>query len=343
MTQLARQAGLEGELERSSEDQTVSWTGSGGLSTGEWEFVFQNGEILERKRPVKVVEQQPEDRKGEPLELRQLERPHWPSCFLPGKIERVPVQILVDTGCTTNLLSKRVFDRLTRATRATMEAYDSHGVLADGTRMTFYGLIRLPLQIRHFSAEETFVVGQTDEDVILGMPFLAHQDCAMDFKRQTLVLQKKELKCTDRLGRPLVSAVQVYKAVEVPPRHEVIVIGRVTDRAAKTSGVIEGKEEKELMVAASLVEPDEKGRVLIRCVTVGQRDDFTNPHPLTKYASSTVENQERSFIPKIAHASSVERQIAFCYAKLLKYGPYSKRREHVSVALFQTFFPKMVL
>ena len=203
----------------------------------------------------------------EPLVLRQLERPHWPSCFLPGKVEKVPVQILVDTGCTTNLLSKKVFDRLARGTRATLEPYDSHGVMADGTRMSFYGLIRLPINIRHFSAEETFVVGQADEDVILGMPFLTHQDCAMDFKRQTLVLQKKELKCTDRLGRALVSTVQVYKAVEVPPRHEVVVTGRVTDRAARLPGIIEGQAEgTELMIAASLVEPDDKGRVLLRCI-----------------------------------------------------------------------------
>ena len=60
-------------------------------------------------------------------------------------------------------------------------------------------------------------MGQTDEDVILGMPFLTEQDCSMDFKRGTLMLQRKELMCTDRQGRPLVCKVQVYRAVELPP------------------------------------------------------------------------------------------------------------------------------
>ena len=63
------------------------------------------------------------------------------------------------------------------------------------------------------------------------------------------------------------SAVQVYKAVEVPPRHEAVVTGRITDRAARLPGVVEGQAEgTELMRAASLVEPNEKGRVLLRCL-----------------------------------------------------------------------------
>ena len=75
------------------------------------------------------------DQVPEPQEVKQLERPHGPSCFLPGKVGRVPVQILVDTGCTTNLMSKRVFDKLDKATRETREEYASHGVMADGTKM----------------------------------------------------------------------------------------------------------------------------------------------------------------------------------------------------------------
>ena len=41
---------------------------------------------------------------SEETPVNQLEQPYQPSCFLTGKVERLPVQILVDTGCTTNLL-----------------------------------------------------------------------------------------------------------------------------------------------------------------------------------------------------------------------------------------------
>ena len=43
--------------------------------------------------------------------VQALERPYTTSYFLPGKLEGQSVQFL-DTGCTTNLLSKHVFDRL---------------------------------------------------------------------------------------------------------------------------------------------------------------------------------------------------------------------------------------
>ena len=50
-----------------------------------------------------------------------LERPHRPSYFLSGKLERQPVHFLIDTGCNTNLLLKRVFDHLPKRVRNQLE------------------------------------------------------------------------------------------------------------------------------------------------------------------------------------------------------------------------------
>ena len=200
-----------------------------------------------------------------PNQVMMLERPHRPTWYLPGKVGRVPVQILVDTGCTTNLMSKKIFDKLDKATRETVEPHESYGVTASGAKMPFFGLIKTSLKIRHFVTEETFVVGDSDEDIILGMSFLTRQDCSLDFRRGVLELQGKKLMCTDRQGRPLVCKVQVYKEVEIPPFEEVTVAGRVPETAACLQGVIEGQNDK-LLLAASLNQPDEKGRILLRCL-----------------------------------------------------------------------------
>ena len=51
-------------------------------------------------------------------QLADSGQPYSNSYFIPGTIEGRPVQFLVDTGCTTNLISKHVFDRLpTRVNR----------------------------------------------------------------------------------------------------------------------------------------------------------------------------------------------------------------------------------
>ena len=199
--------------------------------------------------------------------IRQLGRPHKPSYFLVGKVGKIPVQILIDTGCTTNLISKRVFDKLSKNLRLLMETQDSHGVMADGTRMSFLGLVRLPLQLRHFSTTEIFMVGHIDEDVILGMPFLTKQGCALDFRRNVLALQEQELRCTDRQGRPLMSKVQIYRDVELHPRCETTAIGRIQESATFSPGVVESKTT-DILIAASLNQPDNKGRLLLRCLNV---------------------------------------------------------------------------
>ena len=106
------------------------------------------------------------------------------------------MQVLVDTGCTTNLLSKRIFDQLPKHIQAGREEYAAHGIMANGARLAFSGLLRTDLRVRQHQGKETFVVGEIDEDAILGMPFLAQHECQLNFQRNTLTLQGQELTCT---------------------------------------------------------------------------------------------------------------------------------------------------
>ena len=221
------------------------------------------------KKNPPAGEQDEQEDVGE-TEVKLLERPHRPTWFLPGRVGKVPVQILIDTGCTTNLMSKTVFDRLDKATREAVEPCEAFGTLADGGKLRLHGMVKTRLKIRHYQAEETFVIGRSDEDIILGMSFFVENDCSLDFRRGTLKLQGKELACTDREGRPLVYRVQVYKDVELPPGEEITVAGRVPKEAANLQGIVEGQQE-EVIIAASLNQPDEKGRLLLRCLNLADQ------------------------------------------------------------------------
>ena len=128
-------------------------------------------------------------------------RPHQDSCFVPGKIGGRNLQCLLDSGCTTNILSKHVFDRLPSRLRDQLEARQIHGAMADGTQMALYGIIRLELRLSGLKIEEVFVVGQINEDVILGMPFLVERQCTMNFGIPVVSIEGKELRCTYRHGR----------------------------------------------------------------------------------------------------------------------------------------------
>jgi len=61
-------------------------------------------------------------------------QPHRDSYFLPGKVVGRAVIFLLNSGCTTNLLSRRVFEALPRQNRSKVRPYTGeHGTLADGS------------------------------------------------------------------------------------------------------------------------------------------------------------------------------------------------------------------
>ena len=210
---------------------------------------------LEGRRQSAAIGTQAEESQLEVTEdavIQVLERPYSTSYFLSGKLEERPVKFLVDTGCTTNLLSMHVFDRLPERVSNVLEKSDSHGIMADGTQLPFYGVLRLPLRVRDVKAEEVFVVSRINENVILGMPFLVAHNCALEFNQPIVQIDGKKLKCTD--GRLLESIVQVTHELVVPPRTEMTVPCRVTTRNFCPVGVTEGQTDG-LPIATSLNRP----------------------------------------------------------------------------------------
>ncbi|XP_067945464.1 retroviral-like aspartic protease 1 [Watersipora subatra] len=129
-----------------------------------------------------------------------LSQPHSTSYFLPGKVERRPIQFLLNTGCTMNLLNKQVFDRLPEAVRDQLKESDSHGLLANGRRHPFYGIIRLTVRLRDVRTEEVFVVSSLSKDVILGTPFFVVHQCFLEFEQPVVRLDGRQLVCMDRHG-----------------------------------------------------------------------------------------------------------------------------------------------
>ena len=65
---------------------------------------------------------------------------------------------LVDTGCNTNLINKRVFDRLPQHIQDQLMACDTHGQMADSSKLPFYGVVQVPIKVRDMKLKEIFVV-----------------------------------------------------------------------------------------------------------------------------------------------------------------------------------------
>ena len=107
-----------------------------------------------------------------------LVRPHKSCYFLPSKAAGLTVLYLADTGCNPNLISKRIFDRLPQHIQDQLMSCDTHGQMADSTKLLFYGVVQIPIKVREVKLEEIFVIGQISEDAILDMSFVEWSLCA---------------------------------------------------------------------------------------------------------------------------------------------------------------------
>ena len=147
------------------------------------------------------------------LEAQQVyDRPHQASYFILGRVEGWPAQFLLDTGCTTNLLGKHVFDRLPELVKKQKEEYSRHGLLADKTRLPFYGILKLDIRLRQMKTSVIFIISQINEDAILSIPFLVERRCA---KARWI-----GMKCTDWQGWLLANHVQAIKREMLPTESE---------------------------------------------------------------------------------------------------------------------------
>lgn len=142
----------------------------------------------------------------------EVDRPHQASLYLPVKIDRVASVFLIDRGCTTNILSKRIFDRLPAAVKQGLQVNEADaGLLVEGSALKLLGTIKLRVRVRAHLSEEVFWVSKIREDGILGMPFLTTRRCAIDFSSQKLSIDDYEAQCTDRFGKPLSASLQLVR------------------------------------------------------------------------------------------------------------------------------------
>ena len=192
------------------------------------------------------------------------------SLFVPGRISGKNLTFLVDTGCTHNLLSRTVFDRLPAAVQQKMKAQESTAAMADGSGLPIYGSIHLAGRLRNVHFEADFLVCRISDDGILGMSFLREQDCSVACDKGLLVVRGTPVPCTDKTGRLLANKVQVVRTATLPPEAEVQICCRLNSTPSAPVGLIESLLERDtgVAVAATLGRPMADGKVVVRCLNL---------------------------------------------------------------------------
>ena len=190
--------------------------------------------------------------------------------YAPGRIVNKKISFLIDTGCSHNLLSKTVFDRLTADVRLRLQPLESTAALADGSGLPLYGSITLGGKIRNVPFQAEFLVGRISDEAILGMVFLQEQECLLSCDKGILTIGNQSVMCVDRRGQLVSNKVQVIHTTQIGPGEEAQVCCRLNSEPSGATGLVENflQTDTGIAVAATLCTPGAGRRLLVRCLNV---------------------------------------------------------------------------
>ena len=197
------------------------------------------------------------------------------SLYIGGVISTVPVEFLLDTGCSVTLVDWGVWGRM--VPRPEIDAsYQATLLCAKGEPLKVHGLCEVVLEIGGELVRGDAVVADIPgSEVLLGMDLLEDLECSIH-------LTTKELR-SHRLGisvplykerRERCARVKVAETICVPPGFEMLLPGKVSGRweSGGPAGVVEGlgsfHRDTGLMVAKSVVRVD-GGVVPLRVANMG--------------------------------------------------------------------------
>ena len=185
--------------------------------------------------------------------------------YVPGSLGTKKVTYLVDTGCSHNLLSKSVFDRMPSGTHHQLVPLDTAASMADGSGLPIYGSITLQGKVRNMRFEGEFLVSRIADDAILGMVFLKNQECTLSCDKGILTMGTEIVLCTDQRGNFLANKVQVLSSIVIPAEAEMQVCCRLNSEPSSSLGLVENGFTRDtgLAVAATLCVPDNRNRLLV--------------------------------------------------------------------------------
>ena len=142
--------------------------------------------------------------------------------------EGVSLDLLVDTGASCSLVSKSVFARMRPHKRTELQECPEELVLADGSPLEVAGQVMADLIVGSQIFSHLLIVADLgDIDGIMGLDFMESHETDIRVTRGELVLNLQEIKL-HRKELEACARVQVAETLEVPPRMEMVIPGRIS-------------------------------------------------------------------------------------------------------------------
>ena len=143
--------------------------------------------------------------------------------FLIGFAENTPCEWLIDTGCTTTLLSTRIFEKMTPDERPELQEYTGTLLSADGSTIKTLGLIELNIKLGLQDFRQRCIVCDITNDGLIGLDFLKNHNVGINFGKQKVVCKNENLPVKCRVGQTKTCRVYLAENTVIPASSRTIV------------------------------------------------------------------------------------------------------------------------
>ena len=206
------------------------------------------------------TEQEPEEKlaeeKGEGTHHLRVTKDN--GIYIPGKVETLPVEWLVDTGCTTTIVGSKIYNALSTEDQPTLEEFEGELTSVDGSLVKVLGRATFNIQIGTKSVRHRVIVAEVVNQGILGVDFLQEHKMTLDFGNRRLQSDDCQIKLKCRSSTLRACRVSVSEHTVVPAGSRTILQARASKPLAHGSWMIEPLHrtpgEKLVFTAKSLVE-----------------------------------------------------------------------------------------
>ena len=154
--------------------------------------------------------------------------------FLIGIIGDKPTPIMIDTGASCSVMSRKVYDTIPVEHRPPLVNRNCGIRSVSGEVTKCDGIVTFKMQFGDLELPVTFHVADVEGKVILGMSFLSEFGGLLDTKNGTMIIGDQTVACLVVNGRPKPRRVYVNGEYIISPGAEMVLPGISKDRAGET-------------------------------------------------------------------------------------------------------------
>ncbi|XP_005008647.2 retroviral-like aspartic protease 1 [Cavia porcellus] len=115
--------------------------------------------------------------------------------YLKGKIGKVPVRFLVDSGAQVSVVHPKLWEEVTDGDLDTLQPFENVVKVANGAEMKILGVWKTVMSLGKLKLKAEFLVANASaEEAIIGTDVLQDHNAVLDFEHRTCTLKGKKFR-----------------------------------------------------------------------------------------------------------------------------------------------------